>query len=190
MNYNEIFQDLKIRLTKLSSPLVHTPDFTGAIVNYFKDKFSSHVVLSHVGKHEYLYDICVMDFHPLDIYKNDKDSYKVYLVVESELGGTSATSAKLVEKNVIEDFFKILQANAENKIFIGIYSGNQNESGVLENRIRKMFEISQKTDNQTQILVVLIEGVHSGDSRHRQVKIKNPLNINGFIIAPQSYSSI
>lgn len=188
MNYNEIFQDLKIRLTKLSSPLVHTLDFTRAIVNYFKDKFSSHVFLSHVGKHEYLYDICVMDFHPLDIYKNDKDSYKVYLVVESELGGESASSANSVERNVIEDFFKILQANAENKILIGIYSSKCREANALNNRIDNMFKIARKTDNQTPILVVLIEGDHSG--RSRQVKIKRPLNINGFIITPQSYSSI
>ena len=35
---------------------------------------------------------------------------------------------------------------------------------------------------------ILIEGNHSG--RSRQIKIKRPLNINGFIITPQSYSPI
>ena len=192
MNYNEIFQDLKIRLTKLSSPLVHTPDFTGAIVNYFREKFSSYVVLSHgkprKGSGEYLYDVCVMKFKPREIYKNDKESYKIDLVVESELGGESASSANFVERNVIEDFFKVLQANAENKILIGIYSSKCREANALNNRIDNMFKIARKTDNQTPILVVLIEGDHSG--RSRQVKIKRPLNINGFIITPQSYSSL
>ena len=190
MDYNDIFQDLKRQLTTLSNTSTSTPDFTEAIINFFKERFSSRVVLSHMENREYLYDICVMDFDPLDIYKNEKDSYKTYLVVESELGGTSASSAKLVERNVIEDFFKILQADAEYKIFIGVYSSNQNESGPLENRIKNMFEIAQKTNNQARILVVLIEGEHSGDSRHRQVKIKRPLNIDGFVMTHQDCTPI
>ena len=129
-----------------------------------------------------------MKFKPREIYKNDKESYKIDLVVESELGGESASSANSVERNVIEDFFKILQANAENKILIGIYSNKRRETNALENRIDNMFEIARKTDNQSPILVVLIEGVHSG--RSRQVKIKRPLNINGYIITPQSYDPI
>ena len=192
MDYNEIFQDLKIRLTDLSSTPARTPAFTRAIVNYFKDKFSSYVVLSNVnprkGCGEYLYDICVMKFKPREIYKNDKESYKIDLVVESELGGESASSANSVERNVIEDFFKILQANAENKILIGIYSSKRRENNALGNRIDNMSKIARKTDNQKPILVVLIEGEHSG--RSRQVKIKRPLNINGFIITPQSNALI
>ena len=192
MDYNEIFHGLKNQLTNPLISLLRTPDFTRAIVNYFKEKFSSHVVLSHAkprkGGGEYLYDICVMKFKPREIYKNDKESYKIDLVVESELGGESASSANSVERNVIEDFFKILQANAENKILIGIYSNKRRETNALENRIDNMFEIARKTDNQSPILVVLIEGVHSG--RSRQVKIKSPLNINGYIITPQSYDPI
>lgn len=187
MDYKDIFQNLKEHLTSLSSS-IGTRGFTKEIVNFFKSKFPSHHVLSHVGSREYLYDICVLDFDPLDIHKNEKESYKIHLVVESELGGKSASSAKLVEKNVIEDFFKILQANAENKIFIGIYSSNRNETDALENRITKMFDIAKKTDNQSTILVVLIEGDHLG--RSRQVKIKRPLNINGYIMTTQNFTAI
>lgn len=192
MDYNEIFQKLKHQLTTFSKTSIKTPDFTREIVTFFKNEYKSYLVLSHdefcEESREYLYDICVMKFDPLEIYKNDKESYKIDLVVESELGGESASSANSVERNVIEDFFKILQANAEKKILIGIYSSKRSETDALNNRIKNMFEIAKKTDNQSPILIVLIEGEHpKGGS---QVKIKNPLKINGFIITPQSFNSI
>ena len=39
MDYNEIFHGLKNQLTNPLISLLRTPDFTRAIVNYFKEKF-------------------------------------------------------------------------------------------------------------------------------------------------------
>ena len=52
--------------------------------------------------------------------------------MESELGGNQHHRVLWSKRNVIEDFFKILQARAQYKIMIGIYSGLNEENDIIQ----------------------------------------------------------
>ncbi len=185
MDYYEVFREIKTEILNKKSN--DTSLLTNTIKSYFSKKFSEYYVAGVNEKKEYLYDISVLTCSPLEIFNNDKCEYKVHLVVESELGGEGASSSNGVEKNVIEDFFKVIQALSDYKIFIGAYSksGSENtDEEALKNRIKKMEIINNKSLNKTNIPVILINGDHvSGNSG--QIKIVNPLAINGFILKPR-----
>ena len=171
IDYYKIFDELKLKIVDLSSN--DTSTITSAIKNYFYNKFKEYYVAGANGTNAYLYDISVMPCNPLDIYNNNMSEYKIYLAIESELGGESASSSKNVEKNVIEDFFKIVQALSDYKLFIGVYSKSKFEETkdeALKNRILKIENINNKSKNDTSILVIMIYGDHQlGNSR--QIKI-------------------
>lgn len=182
MDYYEVFNEIKKEI--LEKKTNDTSYVTNTIKSYFAKKYTEYYVAGVNGNKEYLYDISVLTCNPLEIFNNNKCEYKLYLVVESELGGESASSSNNVERNVIEDFFKIIQTLSDYKIFIGVYSKanteNTNEDA-LKNRIKKMEIINNKSVNRSNILVIMINGDHeSGNSR--QIKIANPIKINGFIL--------
>ena len=159
-----------------------TRKITSELKKYFGNRFKEHYVAGANNNKEYLYDITVMPCSPLEIYKSKKSEYKIYLVMESELGGKSASSGTLVERNVIEDFFKILQARAQYKIMIGIYSGLNEENDIIQKRINKMDEIFRKSSNKEDVLVVLIKGTNQNRTSN-QVQVIKPLIVNGFILS-------
>lgn len=184
-DYKIIFKNIKSIINNSCNKC--TKEITLDIKNYFKDKYSNiYYVAGANGNSQYLYDLTIMSCNPLNIYKLEKYKYNIYLVMESELGGYSASSADSVEKNFIEDFYKILQADAQYKIMIGIYSKykNEDDASVLEDRIKKINEINKKSNNNKNILVILIKGTHiSKKIKSNQVQIDIPVVIHGYILS-------
>jgi len=179
--YQDIYNELNNKL--ISSQTNDTSIITKTIKNYFSDTFSQYYVAGTDTRPEYMLDITVMTCNPLEIFKNNKEEYKIILSVESELGGASASSPNNVEKNVIEDYFKILSVISDYKIIIGIYSipSSNNNTDILESRIIKIRDINKKSQNENDLLVILLEGNHNRGSS-RQVKLNFPLLIHGYIV--------
>jgi len=178
--YQEIFNELVELLVGANTS--DTTDITHLIKQFFGDKYSQHYVAGPNNK-EFLFDVTVMSCDPLLAYKNENDEYKIYLAVESELGGESASSSKYVERNTIEDFMKLIFSIADRKVMIAAYSidSGYDEENVLASKIQKLKSINDKSRNETDILVIFIKGDHSiGNSR--QVKIVTPMNISGYIL--------
>jgi hypothetical protein len=179
--YQDIYNELSNKL--IGSETNDTSLITKTIKNYFSDKFSQYYVAGTDSRPEYMLDITVMTCNPLEIFQNNKEEYKIILAVESELGGNTASSPKNVEKNVIEDYFKILSVISDYKIIIGIYSipSSDNNTDILKSNIMKIQNINKKSQNKNDFLVILLEGNHTiGNSR--QVKLNFPLLIHGYIV--------
>ncbi|MCK5662712.1 MAG: hypothetical protein KAI17_04455 [Thiotrichaceae bacterium] len=186
--YQEIFDELVELL--VGADVSDTTDITYLIKQFFWDRYSQHYVAGANNK-EFLFDVTVMSCDPLLAYKNENDEYKIYLAVESELGGESASSAKYVERNTIEDFMKLIFSIADRKVMIAAYSidSGDNEENALASRIQKLKSINDKSKNETGILVIFIKGDHSiGNSR--QVKIVTPMTICGYILKNNENTSI
>jgi len=180
IDYKNILDELNNNL--ISSNTNDTKLITKTIKNYFSNKFSKYYVAGTDSRPEYMLDITVMTCNPLEIFQNNKEEYKIILAVESELGGTSASSSRNVEKNVIEDYFKILSVISDYKIIIGIYSIPFNDNTqILESRINKIRDINKKSQNKHDFLVILLEGNHNS-GKSRQVKLSFPLLLHGYII--------
>ena len=116
LNYFELFVDLRDWLVDKNPTL--TSDITSSVKSYFSDKYQNHTVLPNDNSSEYLLDVMVTSFTPLNILDNTGNTIVVpdtpiinYIAVESELGGTGGSSAYGVQKNVVEDYVKLLLVN-------------------------------------------------------------------------------
>lgn len=183
MKYEEIYHELKNKILELQK-FENTKEITNQIKSYFFEKFKDKYVAGFNGNKGFLFDISILDENPLNASKSNSKSLNLILAVESELGGESASCPKNVERNVIEDFLKILYSNAMYKIMIGAYSESNDD--VLKDRLNKMIDIAHKTANTADILVILIKGSHKKGLSH-QVKIIYPFEISGFILKVPDY---
>lgn len=182
--YQSIFDEIKKTLTNESTN--DTPTITKLIKEYFCQSYPSNHVAGSVGKAEFLFDIAVLSCNPEDIKNDSGESYCLHVAVESELGGTSGSRSKKVEENIFFDFTKLLFANATQKILIGAYSipSRPPSTKIAEiSRLKDKFQsINNKSSNTTDTLIILLMGDHtSGNSR--QIKIKLPIEIDGFILS-------
>lgn len=90
-----------------------------------------------------------------------------------------------METNVISDFSKLLFANANQKILIGAYSIPHNKKDATDDEllrlIAKLKDINDKSNNAVDLLIILIRGDHTS-GKSRQVKICNPIEVDGYIL--------
>lgn len=178
MKYEEYYSGLSAKLRDLSD----TETITKAIKDYtkyfFKDDKSKVIRYSNNGG-EFLYDISVLSFDPIKIINSARSTlninknfttYKAFLLLESELGGNSASSAYGVFKNVVEDFSKLLIGNSKYKVMIMAVSPYKDESNYVENRLEILQNIYDNSDCNSDIFVIVIKGSHNGGGSN-QIKL-------------------
>lgn len=101
-------------------------------------------------------------------------------MLESELGGESASSASGVFKNVVKDFSKLLIGNSEHKVMVMALSGYKNEDNYIGSRIEILYKIYLNSNCNSEILLIIIEGDHNGGNS-RQIKLDTS-KIKGYLI--------
>ncbi|BDU86341.1 hypothetical protein ACOT6T_14785 [Clostridium perfringens] len=167
MDYKKYFKGLEKELRGLEK----TKDVTEKIKEYTK-KFESNkgkIVLYSKNGGEFLYDISVLTFDPNNIIKGENKKiiisdrnlkYNSFLLVESELGGESASSAFGIFKNVIKDFLKLIIGNSRYKVMIMAISPYKDEVDYIKNRLEILSELYEKSECNSDILIIVIEGYH------------------------------
>lgn len=171
LNYFEIYEDLKKWL--ICKKPTATTDITSSIKEYFSIKYQDYTVLPNDNSGEYLLDVMVTNFTPLDIIESDRnnlsitlDSIENHIAVESELGGSGGSSAYGVQKNVVEDYVKLLLVNAKYKIMIFTSLPYANENNHVANRVDNLREIYLKVSPNNQgVLLVHLPGTQPNSNQ-------------------------
>ncbi|MBI5993066.1 hypothetical protein ACV30Q_15315 [Clostridium perfringens] len=167
MDYKKYFEELKKELKGLKK----TNEVTNKIKEYTKNFESNKdkIVLYSNNGGEFLYDISVLTFNPNNIIKgenkkitiNDRSlKYNSFLLVESELGGESASSALGVFRNVVKDFLKLIIGNSRYKVMIMAISAYKDEVDYIKNRLEVLSELYERSECNSDILIIAIEGYH------------------------------
>lgn len=178
-DYVHIFFDLEKYLKGVFlENKIDTTSMTREIISFFKSRFEStefatHYADSKNNKSEFLYDFSVTTSNTENLKER---TGKLLLAMESELGGSGASSSKYVVRNALQDFSKLLQSKAKYRIMIAIY----------DNDILKEYDIFKneylQQEEHSPILLILIKGNHSKE-KHRQIQVSSPLNLSNFILA-------
>lgn len=183
VNYTELFKDLKTWLEE-NRP-IQTQDITESIKEFFRSSFSPLTVLPNGKSGEYLLDIMVTNFTPLKVVnkislKTTQDSINIFVAAESELGGSGASSAYGVHKNVVEDYIKLMLVASKYKVMVFTSLPYKNEEHHIENRAESLRDLYQKTNPNAQgVLLVHLQGSQPISSQV-QASVDS---INGFIIS-------
>ncbi len=160
---------------------------TAHIKSFFQKKYQNYTVLPNDGSGEYLLDLMVTNFVPLNVIKSDRRSTSVqisslntFIALESELGGTGGSSAYGVHKNVVEDYIKLLLIRAKYKVMVFTslpFSGEENH---VFNRVETMREIYNKAGGHEQGLLL----VHLVGAQPKSSQVQASVDeITGFYIS-------
>jgi len=126
MNYETFYYELKAFLIEKSSNSTTkvTKNIKDFVVTYFNDDKNKIVYTSGINQ-EFLYDVSVLTYNPNNLLKCENSKFSItyskvesFMILESELGGTSASGPQKVFKNAVFDFSKLLVANSKYKIMI------------------------------------------------------------------------
>jgi len=185
VNYFELYSELKAWLQNKSP--TSTEQITASIKSFFQNKYQNYTVLPNGGSGEYLLDVMVTNFVPLNVVESDRSSMSVqppslntFIALESELGGTGGSSAYGVHKNVVEDYIKLLLIRAKYKVMVFTslpFSGEENH---VSNRVETMREIYNKAGGHEQGLLL----VHLVGAQPRSTQVQASVKeIMGFYIS-------
>ncbi len=164
LSYSDLFKEIKTSL--LESKPEATSEITQAVNNFFIKRFSSSykVFCSSEGNREFLTDIFVSNFDPLDIVQQKSfglshERLEIYIAVESEIGGTGASSAYGVMKNVVEDFMKLASINASYKVMVFTSLPYANEKDHISARVNTLRDVySRSPCNDAEVLLIHLLG--------------------------------
>lgn len=202
INYTELFFELKDYLIRENPE--STKKITTTIQKFFDEKYSDdNKVLSSYNPQdantvtknkEYLVDILVTNFDPLEVINSSnktlelqmKEPFKLYLAIESELGGPGGSAANGVHKNVVEDYIKLLAIQANFKVLIFTSLAYGNEKDHVAKRVENLFEIYSKfKPSENGILLIHLPGDQSirKEITSNQVQVAITDAITGYIIS-------
>lgn len=192
--YQNLYLDLKTHL--LQQKPSTTRDTTKSIKEFFNIQFGSdyQVMCSREGSSEYLIDLVVLDFQPKAVIRPRTldllpSSISAFMAVESELGGTGASSAYGVMKNVVEDYLKLLLIQSRYKVMIFTSLPYAKEAHHVAKRVETLRELYKRTPGLTSgMLLVHIEGRRT-NSTQVQVSVKER-TLSGYVISNDGLSSI
>jgi hypothetical protein len=187
VQYGELFRDCRTYL--IGRAPVSTNEITASIKQYFYDKYSSAytVLFTRDYQKEFVLDLVVTNFDPRQKMQGEMrqpaiNSAKIYLAVESELGGTGGSSPSGVMNNVIEDFFKLTFINADYRILFFTSLPYADESDHVLNRaetLRQLYSIGPMNSHGICLFHLL-----GAQPRPGQVQVSiSRSNIRGFIIS-------
>lgn len=163
-NPDDLYVEFRNHL--LSKDLANTRETTQAIKSFFRQKYGSNykVMCSHSESSEYLVDLLVLDFRPKEVIARRTleilpSSISALIAVESELGGTGASSAYGVMKNVVEDFIKLLLIQCQYRILVFTSLPYIGEVNHIERRVETLQTLYQRASGLTSgVLLIHIEG--------------------------------
>lgn len=176
--------------------MLDTKEITASIKLFFCQEYATtgyEILCSGGTRSEYMVDVLVTSFNPKQIFQQKTldivpKAFRTHLAVESELGGTSASSPYGVMKNVGEDFVKLLLIQADRRVMImtSLPYAHETEKHV-ERRVeslRQLYEHFPTLDSG--VLVIHIEG---GQPKSKQVKVRiAEATIRGFLISEDGKS--
>lgn len=187
---------------KISSKLIEelglltdtsTSNITSKIKLFFKSAYlDKQVYYSHKEEKnkEFLWDITILNYK--QDFKEEITSdftQELFCIVESELGGVSASSPIGVQKNLRFDFHKLMHGKATMKFFIGAYSIGESKN-IVKDRVEDLYKIYKSYDETTPVCLILIEGFHNRrNNKSRQIKVDTSL-CSAFVLEPEEYYSI
>lgn len=185
VDYFELYSTLKTWL-QTNRP-TSTKEITASIKSFFQVKYKQYTVLPNGGSGEYLLDVMVTNFMPLNVIESNRSSMNVlsqslnaFIALESELGGTGGSSAYGVHKNVVEDYIKLLLIRAKYKIMVFTslpFSGEENH---LSNRVEMLRKIYIKAGGHEQGVLL----VHLVGTQPRSTQVQASVEeITGFYIS-------
>lgn len=184
--YKEISSKLIKELNELSD--ISTYNITSSIKLFFKNQYTDKQVYysnKEENNKEFLWDITILS-NKQDLKEEIDLNFmqELFCIVESELGGESASSPLGIQKNLRFDFHKLMQGKAKMKYFIGAYSIGNSKSGVLE-RVEDLHKIYKCYKENTPICLIMIEGFHnSPENKSRQIRV-NPKMCSVFVLEPK-----
>lgn len=187
LSYASLFNGFREHL--IAKQPVSTKEITRCIKDFFRELFESEfrVLCSHSKGNEYLTDILVTDFLPKFAVKKRtfemmNQSFGVYLAAESELGGTGASSAFGVMKNVVEDYLKLLMIHCRYRVMIFTSLPYANELNHVDNRVETLRELYVRTSGvRSGMLLVHLAGTQP---RSTQVQVSvTASSFRGFIVS-------
>lgn len=181
MNYTKYFNGLKEELKNKTSTSIITESIKIFTENFFKNDKNKYVYHAK-NKSEFLYDISVLTFMPFDILQlqnktaliNTKfNMYNAFMLIESELGGESASGPGTTFKNVMNDFAKLLIGNSKHKIMIMALSPYKNETNFIQNRLKFIKQVYNQSNCNSEMFLIIIEGYHPNQKKNlsRQIRL-------------------
>jgi len=180
MDIKREYKDLCLELSVRIKNLKQSREITSGIKSFFSNKYSKKMVLHSNGKGELLWDICILENE-----QNLKDSInsgfkqQLFCIVESEIGGESASSPNLMQKNLRYDFHKLLLGKSKLKFFIGAYSIGKNQN--LNEKISDLHKIYLSYDEVSPLCLFMIMGTHNNENRSNQILVETSL-VRAFIM--------
>ncbi len=192
--YEHIYEILRDALVSLQNP--STRQITARIKQLFCDEYGQkHQVLCSGGNHtEYMVDLLVTSFAPKHLLGNKPlvlkpSQFEIYLAVESELGGVSASSAFGVMKNAAEDFLKLLLVSCSRRVMIMTSLVASKETKHVEARVeilRQMYAHFPHLNSGG--LIVHLNGTQPKSSQVQAMT--HPEAIRGFVISASGDEAI
>lgn len=172
INYQELFTKFR---TQIASDIdTKTPDITNKIKEFFQGEFSKYFIAPGDGAAEFLVDVFVSTRNPRAC---SEEELKVILAVGSELGGAGGGSQGYLQKNVLEDFAKLLVIQSEYKILIFTSLPYANESNHLENRVCEIDQAYRSAGSPGNILLIHLQAeaqkTERGNPTNPKVSLKH-----------------
>lgn len=152
----------------MSANCADTNSITQEIKRFFDDRYSSRgfQVIYSTNPSEYMFDLVVSNFSPYTLVTKRNSrllisarSPKVYLTLESELGGSGGGSQKKLQQNVVEDFAKLLISKSEKKIIVFTSLGYRDENNHPENRVENLYDLYARLNkDDSRVFAIHING--------------------------------
>ncbi len=187
LSYTDLFDRFKKHLL-LHRP-ISTREITICIKDFFLKIFSEDfsVLCSHSKGNEYLTDILVTDFDPKAVlekrtFEMANQSFGVYLAAESELGGSGASSAYGVMKNVVEDYLKLLMIHCKYRVMIFTSLPYLDEKNHVCNRVETLRELYFRTSGTRSGMLLIHLASTQPRSTQVQVSIADS-SVRAFIVS-------
>ncbi|MNJ28865.1 hypothetical protein D3C77_234160 [compost metagenome] len=192
LDYQELY--LEFRDYLLKQCMASTKELTQAIKSFFilKYNISHKVMCSHAESSEYLTDLLILNFRPKEVISRYTlevlpPAINALMAVESELGGSSASSAYGVMKNVAEDFIKLLLIQCEHRVMIFTSLPYTGEINHIEKRAKILQTLYQRTPGLSSgVLLIHIEGRQVNSTQVQAIISEN--TFTGFLIAKDGRS--
>jgi hypothetical protein len=199
--YRELFESFVANVSEERH--VSTQEITQKIKKFFRVTYSNtHQVLCGYrdpegrATSEYIADILVTTFDPKKMVLpadggNEASTrlqiasrpMRVFLAVESELGGVSASSALGVMRNVVEDYLKLMLIRTKYRVMVFTSLPYQNETHHVESRVNQLRELYQRAGcTDSGVLLIHLLGAPRASSSQVQTSIRRA-SIRGFLIS-------
>lgn len=185
INYRTLFDSFRNEIA--SDANLKTPDITKKIKEFFAKEFQDYFVAPLGKEKEFLVDIFVSNANPRTLHSNpSKNGLRVILAVESELGGEGGGAQGYLQRNVLEDFSKLLVIRAEYKVLVFTSLPYADEEGHIKNRVDEINSIYKNSGEPGSILLIHLQSdaqkTAKGHPTNPKVSLKQD-RMSGYVLS-------